>query len=91
MTSRHWLDKFWGRFWGRASRRPTRRRRTGFVRPRIETLEERVVLAVACNDLFAFTVGTNTWKIPYCHNFDLDAPNPDVTRVVIAHITSSML
>jgi len=84
MTSRHWLDKFWGRFWGRASRRPTRRRRTGFVRPRIETLEERVVLAVACNDLFAFTVGTNTWKIPYCHNFDLNAPNPDVTRVVIA-------
>jgi hypothetical protein len=62
----------------------TLRRRTEFLRPRIETLEERVVPATACDDLFAFAVGTNTWKVPYCHNFDLDVANSDVTRVVIA-------
>jgi hypothetical protein len=81
MTSRNWLPEFCRG----ARQRAPRRRRTEFLRPRIETLlEERVVPATACNDLFAFAVGANTWKIPYCHNFDLDAPNPDVTRVVIA-------
>jgi hypothetical protein len=39
---------------------------------------------VVCPDLFAFTAGTHTWEVPYCHNFDLAVPNPAVTRVVVA-------
>jgi hypothetical protein len=42
MTSRHWLDKFWGR----ASRRPTRTRKAARTRTRlgIEDLEARTLL-----------------------------------------------
>jgi hypothetical protein len=68
-------------------RRPrgTRAREPRHLVPRCEALEPRLALAPAlCGDQFSFNVGTNTYKIPYCHNYPLDVPNPDVTRVVIA-------
>jgi hypothetical protein len=55
------------------------------VVPQLEMLESRVALSkFLCGDQFSFAVGTNTYKIPYCHNYALDVPNPDVTRVIIA-------
>jgi hypothetical protein len=74
-------------------RRPRRTHRPGTARagkprrfvPQIEMLETRVALSpVLCDDQFSFGVGTNTYKIPYCHNYGLDVPNSDVTRVIIA-------
>jgi hypothetical protein len=53
--------------------------------PRFEIFEPRLALSPAlCDDQFSFDVGANTYKIPYCHNYALDVPNPDVTRVIIA-------
>jgi hypothetical protein len=37
-----------------------------------------------CDDWLSFTVGTHTYQIPYCHNFPIDEPNCDVTRVIVA-------
>jgi hypothetical protein len=55
------------------------------VVPSLETLESRVALSpVLCDDQFSFEVGTNTYKIPYCHNYALDVPNREVTRVIVA-------
>jgi hypothetical protein len=79
------LSKLFGR------RRPQQPHRAGTVRtsrrfvPQFEMLETRVVLSpILCDDQFSFPVGTHTYKIPYCHNYRLDVPNPDVTRVVLA-------
>jgi hypothetical protein len=53
--------------------------------PRLEPLETRMALSpVLCDDQFSFNVGTHTYKVPYCHNYALDVPNSDVTRVIIA-------
>jgi hypothetical protein len=37
-----------------------------------------------CDDRLSFTVGTHTYQIPYCHNFPIDMPNADVTRIIVA-------
>jgi hypothetical protein len=37
-----------------------------------------------CDDLLPFTVGDDTYQIPYCHNLPIDMPNGDVTRVIVA-------
>jgi hypothetical protein len=68
-------------------RRPTttHRPRAGFFRLRLETLEQRVALSgFLGDDVFAFDVGTHTWKIPYNHSQPLDVLNTDVTRVIVA-------
>src|SRR5262249_55858103 len=75
---------------GRRHQRPHRLGSIRTVKPRhlvpqCEMLEARVALSpVLCDDQFAFAVGTNTYRIPYCHNHALDVPNSDVTRVIIA-------
>jgi hypothetical protein len=37
-----------------------------------------------CDDRLSFTVGSRVYQIPYCHNFPIDEPNGDVTRVIVA-------
>ena len=82
------LSKWFGL--GRRHQRPHRSGPFRTVKPRrfrlhFEMLEPRVALSpVLCDDQFSFSVGDNTYKIPYCHNYALDVPNSDVTRVVIA-------
>jgi hypothetical protein len=96
MTARSWIRNLFARSLGGTSetgpsrkaqarwQRAPQARRRATARLQLEPLEQLLLPTTACNDLFAFAVGTNTWNVPYCHNFDLDVPNPDVTRVVIA-------